>query len=56
MLKIRITFVNDLEGEKELDNALINIKKNFEVINKSKVYKGRGASNYSNIYIDVRGK
>lgn len=56
MLKLRITFVDDKNGNKELEKAKEIINKNFEIINISKVYKGRNNSKYSNVYIDVSGK
>lgn len=56
MLKLRITFVDDKNGNKELEEAKEIINKNFEIINISKVYKGRNNSKYSNVYIDVSGK
>ena len=56
MLKLRITFVDDKNGNKELAEAKEIINKNFEIINISKIYKGRNNSNYSNVYIDVSGK
>lgn len=56
MIKIRITFVDNEEGCKELSDSISNIEKEFDIINKSKIYKGRGASLYSNIYIDATPK
>lgn len=56
MLKLRITFVDDKNGNKELSEAKEIISKNFGIINISKVYKGRNNSKYSNVYIDVSGK
>lgn len=56
MLKLRITFVDDKNGNKELSEAKEIISKNFEIINISKVYKGRNNSKYSNVYIDAAGK
>ena len=56
MLKIRMTFVDDEEGNKELKNAIDKLSKEFDIVNQSDVYKGRGKSKYSNIYIDVRVK
>ena len=56
MLKLRITFVDDNEGGKELGEALEEIRKDFKVISESKIYKGRGKSIYSNIYLDVEKK
>ncbi len=56
MIKKRLTFVDTEEGNIELDNALNEISKGFTVIQTSKVYKGRGISKYSNIYLDVESK
>ena len=56
MLKLRIKFVDDKNGNKELAEVKEIINKNFEIINISKVYKGRNNSKYSNVYIDVSGK
>ena len=56
MLKLRITFVDDKNGNKELAEAKEIINKNFEIINISKIYKGRNNCKYSNVYIDVSGK
>lgn len=53
MVKIRITFVDNKEGRKELSDSIENIEKGFDIISKSKIYKGRGTSLYSNIYIDA---
>lgn len=56
MVKIRITFVDTPEGNKELQKSLKAIQDKFIIINKSKVYKGRGSSQYSNIYLDLENK
>ena len=49
MIKIRVTYTDD----EEKDIYIEKIKENFEVLNISREYKGRGGSQYSNIYIDV---
>ena len=49
MIKIRLTYADD----KEKDIAIKKIKDNFEVLNISREYKGRGNSQYSKVYIDV---
>lgn len=49
MIKIRLTYADD----EEKDIAIEKIRDNFEVLNISKEYKGRGNSQYSNVYIDV---
>ena len=54
MLKIRITF--DKNKPDELNEAIEKLKENFDVIQISKVYEGRGESRYSNVYIDVNNK
>lgn len=56
MIKMRLTFVDTAKGNKELDKALKEIEKSFDILNKSKVYKGRNGSQYSNIYLDVEEK
>ena len=52
MIKIRLTYADD----EEKDIAIEKIKENFEVLNISSAYKGRGNSQYSNVYIDVNNK
>lgn len=49
MIKIRLTYADN----KEKDIAIEKIKENFEVLNISREYKGRGNSQYSNVYIDI---
>ena len=49
MIKIRLTYADD----EEKDIAIEKIKGSFEVLNISREYKGRGNSQYSNVYIDV---
>ena len=56
MIKMRLTFIDTKEGNVELDNALNKISKGFTVIQTSKIYKGRGTSKYSNIYLEVDNK
>ena len=56
MLKIRITFVDNLEGRKEDIRAIEELKYKYTVLNESRIYKGRGGSKYSNIYLDVESK
>ena len=53
MIKCRLTFTHDEEGIAELNNTIDIIKMDFNVLNISKVYKGRGDSKYSNVYIDI---
>lgn len=52
MLKIRITFTD----QSELNNAIKKLQKEFNILSISKIYKGRGASKYSNVYLDVENK
>lgn len=54
MLKIRITYNRD--NKEELDRAIDKLEKDFEILNKSRVYEGRGESKYNNIYLDVDNK
>lgn len=55
MLKVRATFVDNEKGNKELEDFLSLLSKNkkLNLISQSKVYKGRGNSQYSNIYLDI---
>ena len=45
-----------VKGNKEVENAKEVIKENFTIVNQSRVYKGRGTSMYSNVYLDVEAK
>lgn len=54
MLKIRITF--DKNNPDELNEAIDKLKENFDIIQISKVYEGRGESRYNNVYIDLNNK
>ena len=56
MLKIRITFVDNESGRKELAGAVKKLEKDFNVISESEIYRGRGKSQYSSIYLDVENK
>lgn len=56
MLKIRITFVDNEKGTAELDAAVSTLEKEYNILNKSKIYPGRGNSQYSNVYLDVEEK
>lgn len=56
MIKFRLTFVDNEKGNKELESALKELKKSFNIISESRVYKGRGNSQYSNIYLDIDEK
>lgn len=53
MLKIRVTFVDDEKGNKELKDFIGMIEKKQTVLNQSQIYKGRGKSIYSNVYLDI---
>lgn len=52
MLKLRITFSKKAEADKLIQE----FGQSYNILNISKVYKGRGNSQYSNIYIDVEEK
>lgn len=57
MLKIRVTFVDgDNKSINDINKILSALEKDFQILNQSKVYKGRGTSKYSNIYIDIGRK
>ena len=51
MLKIRITYEHDKPNE--LENILDYLNQQYRILNKSKPYKGRGQSAYSNLYLDI---
>lgn len=53
MLKVRVTFVNDEKGNKELKDFMEMIEKKQTVLNQSQKYKDRGKSIYSNVYLDI---
>ena len=53
MIKCRLTFVDNTKGQKELEETIDKLKENFDVINTSRIYKGRNGSRYSNIYLDI---
>ena len=55
MLKVRVTFVDNKKGNEQLEEFLEILRENkkFETISESKIYKGRGSSQYSNIYVDI---
>lgn len=55
MLKVRVTFVDNEKGNEQLEDFLEMLieNKKFETISESKIYKGRGSSQYSNIYVDI---
>lgn len=56
MLKIRITFIDNENERNELQKAKDKLSKEFNIIQESKIYKARGNSHYSNIYIDLENK
>ena len=57
MLKIRVTFVDgDNKSINDINKILSALEKDFQILNQSKVYKGRGTSKYSNIYLDIDRK
>ena len=51
MLKVRITYEHD--NPSELETILNHLSQSYRILNKSKPYKGRGQSAYSNIYLDI---
>ncbi len=51
MIKVRLTY--NQEDTQELQKVLEIINSNFNILNQSKEYEGRGKSKYSNIYIDI---
>lgn len=53
MLKLRVTFIDNENGRKELEEAKRVIDNNFDIIKVSNIYKGRNNSKYSNVYIEV---
>lgn len=53
MLKIRVTFVDNEKGNKELSDFMEMIEKRQTVLNQSRIYKGRNNSKYSNVYLDI---
>lgn len=53
MLEIRITFVDDEKGNEELQNLIEDISLTHTILQQSDVYKGRGKSIYSSVYLDV---
>jgi hypothetical protein len=56
MIKARLTFMDDKEGQKELEEVIKNIKNNYKILSKSNIYKGRNNSQYSNVYLDIQKK
>lgn len=50
MVKVRLTYVADSNEEQAVLEVL---KQNFNVVNVSREYKGRGASKFNNIYIEL---
>lgn len=56
MLKVRITFTDTEKGQEELAQLTKLLDKNCEILNNSRVYKGRNGSKFSNKYIDLEIK
>lgn len=52
MIKIRITYSNEVEKDKLIDN----IHKDFRVMNISREYLGQGKSPYKKIYMDISNR
>lgn len=53
MVKVRLTYV---AGSQEEQAVLDVLKEQFNVVNVSKEYAGRGGSKYNNIYVDLETK
>lgn len=53
MVKMRLTFVDDVEGITALGKFVAELETMFVIVSKSRIYKGRGGSKYSNIYFDM---
>ena len=56
MLKVRICFVDDEEGNIELKRALKKIDESFDIVSESKKYKNTNGNKYSRLYLDVQNK
>lgn len=56
MLKLRIYFIDDEEGNIELKRALKKIDEVFDIVSKSKKYKNTNGNKYSKLYLDVQNK
>jgi len=56
MIKVRLTFIEDKDGQEDLRKMIQDLKENYIVLNESRVYKGRNGSRYSNIYLDIDKK
>lgn len=56
MLKVRIYFVDDEEGNIELKRALKKIDEAFDIVSESKKYKNTNGNKYSRLYLDVQNK
>lgn len=55
MLKIRLEYVDNQNGLKELQKALKTLEKNFTILSKSKPYQNRNSS-YKRLYLDIEEK
>lgn len=53
MIKIRLTYVDNEKGHKELEQIKKLLGSGATIISTSKEYRGRGNSLYNNIYMDV---
>lgn len=56
MIKMRLTFVDDEKGIAEFGRIVAEIERSFDIVFKSRVYKGRGDSKYNNVYLDLEIK
>lgn len=52
MIKIRITYIEDEPGE-ALEFVEQLKQDGYTILNQSDIYKGRGKSNYNNLYIGI---
>ena len=57
MLKLRIFYTSDDNGEDEKDAFLQLLRENEDIINESEPYSGRiSVDQYKRIYIDLKSK
>ena len=56
MIKVRITFVDNEKGNRELEEHIDLLKDTYDVVSISKKYAARGNSIYSSVYIDLEDK
>ena len=57
MLKIRLEYVDNQNGLKELQKALKTLEKDFTILSKSKPYHNRNKnSSYKRLYVEIEEK